>query len=110
MNFKAWLRRSFATTPLLFATGIPLLAADRTMTRKEYAVYSAVLANIRLSHLDQGEALAIVRDTIAPTQDCSSLPSEFRRRAFSSAHGKMLKDKKLVIGRRYILLTPQQAD
>ena len=116
MNFKTWLRRFSASTLLLFATGVPSLAADHTMTREDYAVYSAVLANIRLSHADQGEAFAIVRDTIdphefpVPTQDCSSLPFKFRGHAFSSAHRKTLKNKKLIIGRRYILLTPQQAD
>lgn len=95
---------------------MPSLAADHTMTREDYAIYSAVLANIRLSHADQGEAFAIVRDTIdphefpVPTADCAGLPSAFRRYAFSSAHGKMLKNKKLIIGRRYILLTAQEAD
>ena len=69
------------------AAGMLSLAADRTITREEYAVYSAALANIRLSHADRDEALAIIRDTIdphelpVPTQQvCSSLPVEFRRR------------------------------
>ncbi len=45
---------------------MPSLAADRVMTREDYAIYSSVLASIRLSHADRGEALAIARDTINP--------------------------------------------
>ena len=119
------MRRFFASALLLFAAGMLSLAADRTATREDYAVYSAALANIRLSHADRGETLAIVRHTIlshefpSPAQDCSSLPVEFRRRmedvlamkqSSSSADKRTLKDNKLVIGRHYILLTPQQAD
>ena len=59
MNFKTWLCRFFATTLLLFAAGMPSLAADHALTRDDYAVYSAVLANILLSDADRGEALAI---------------------------------------------------
>ena len=114
MELKRSVRRFFAPTLLLFAIGILSPAADRTMTREEYVVYSVVLANIQLSHADNGEALAIALDTIdphdlLPAQNCPSLPFEFRRHA-SSAHRKTLKNKKLVIGRRYILLTAQQVD
>src|SRR5690242_15252584 len=114
MGFKKLLRPGCLTLLLLPAT---LAAASRDkMTREEYAIYSAVLTNIRLSHVDHGQALAIVRDTIdphefpVPAQDCSSLPFEFHRQASSSAHRKTLNNKKLIIGRRYILLTSQEAD
>ncbi|HEY6989897.1 MAG TPA: hypothetical protein VH369_15995 [Bryobacteraceae bacterium] len=125
MGFKRSASRFFSSTFLLSAAGALSLAADRTITHEEYAVYSAALANIWLSHADTGEALAILRDTIdphelpVPTQGCSSLPVEFRRRVqdvlatdrvSSAADRKTLKNNKLVIGRRYILLTPQQAD
>ncbi len=115
MNLKGSMLRFFASMLLLLPATLAAASGDK-MTRQDYAIYSAVLASIRLSHADHREALAIVRDTIDPhefpnpTQDCSSLPFEFRRHASPSIHRKTLKNKKLVIGRRYILLTPQEAD
>lgn len=123
MPCKSPLRRLYSAGSLFLIVGL-LLAAD-TFTGEEYAVYSAALANIRFSHADRGESLAIVRDTIAlrelpvPTEDCSSLPVALRHRmeevlvvnrGLPVSSSRTLADKKLAIGRPYMLVTPQQAD
>jgi len=123
MPSKTAPRRLYAAASLFLAVGI-LPAAD-TFTNEEYAVYSAALANIRLSHADRGQALIIVRDTVdllglpVATQDCSSLPVVLRYRmedvlvvnhGLPVSNSRRLGDKKLVIGRLYMLVTPQQAD
>lgn len=114
MPCKSPLRRLYSAGSLFLIVGL-LLAAD-TFTGEEYAVYSAALANIRFSHADRGESLAIVRDTIAlrelpvPTEDCSSLPVALRHRmeevlvvnrGLPVSSSRTLADKKLAIGRPY---------
>ena len=123
MPSKTAPRRLYAAASLFLAVGV-LPAAD-TLTNEEYTVYSAALANIRFSHAYRGQALVIVRDTVdlhglpVATQDCSNLTVLLRHRmedVLVVNHGlpistsRRLGDKKLVIGRSYLLVTPQQAD
>jgi hypothetical protein len=113
----------YASALLLLAAGI--LAGADPFNDEQYAVYSAVLANIQFSHADHNKTLVIVRDTLdsrtlpIPTKDCRTLPAEARRRmedilasrrepsAFAS---RTLGEKKFAIGRAYVLVSPQTAE
>jgi hypothetical protein len=104
---------------------VGVLSAADTFTSEEYAVYSAALANIRFTHADRGQGFVIVRDTVdlhelpVPTADCSGLPVALRHRmedVLVVNHGlpvsssRTLGEKKLVIGRPYMLVNSRQAD
>jgi hypothetical protein len=98
------------TLPWLAVT--PLLCAA-AFSDEEYAIYSAVLAKTQFSHTDHNQRLVIVRETINPRElpvQCSKLPIGLQHRIKDSPRVRTLLDKKLVIGRPYILVTPQQAD
>ena len=107
----------------LAATALPFGSA---LSDEEYAVYSAALGSgIRLSHADHNQTLVIVRDMLdpwqlpVPTEDCSNVPSELRRRMkdvldanreHSAIVSGPLEFNKLAIGRPYVLVSSQQGN
>lgn len=111
-----------AILPIVFALLAGPSARGDSLSDEEYLIYSAAIDGIRLSHQDNG-MFVIVREVLDPKQmpdiiqDCSSFPQGLIARVENVRKTKqerfrlgekVLSDTKLVIRRRYVLVSLAQ--